>query len=174
MSEEKETKNQKEEEQISENNDPDDLNSLTYEELLAQVEKQKEETLRAVAELENFRKRSTNEISNALKYANSELLLSIIPLVTSLEKSIENSEESKKIDKEGILLILDSFEKTLENFNIVPIKPTGQEFDPEKHEAVSTVNNPGEKDNFVTNTLERGWTLNERVVKPALVVVNKK
>ena len=174
MSEEKETKNQKEEEQISENNDPDDLNSLTYEELLAKVEKQKEETLRAVAELENFRKRSTNEISNALKYANSELLLSIIPLVTSLEKSIENSEESKKIDKEGILLILDSFEKTLENFNIVPIKPTGQEFDPEKHEAVSTVNNPGEKDNFVTNTLERGWTLNERVVKPALVVVNKK
>ena len=174
MSEEKETKNQKEEEQISENNDPDDLNSLTYEELLEQVEKQKEETLRAVAELENFRKRSTNEISNALKYANSELLLSIIPLITSLEKSVENSEESKKIDKEGILLILDSFEKTLENFNIVPIKPTGQEFDPEKHEAVSTVNNPGEKDNFVTNTLERGWTLNERVVKPALVVVNKK
>ena len=102
MSEEKETKNQKEEEQISENNDPDDLNSLTYEELLEQVEKQKEETLRAVAELENFRKRSTNEISNALKYANSELLLSIIPLVTSLEKSIENSEDSKKIDKEGI------------------------------------------------------------------------
>lgn len=173
MSEEKETKKQQEEEQTSENNDPDDLNSLTYEELLEEVEKQKEEKLRAVAELENFRKRSTNEISNALKYANSELLLSIIPLITSLEKSIENSEDSKKIDKEGILLILDSFEKTLENFNIVPIKPTGQEFDPEKHEAVSTVNNPGEKDNFVTNTLERGWTLNERVVKPALVVVNK-
>ena len=152
----------------------EDLNNLTYEELLEQVDKQKEETLRAVAELENYRKRSANEITNALKYANSELLLSIVPLVTSLEKSIENSEDSEKIDKEGILLILDSFEKTLENFNIVPINPTGQEVDPEKHEAVSTVNNPGEKDNFVTNTLERGWTLNERVVKPALVVVNKK
>ena len=152
----------------------EDLNNLTYEELLEQVDKQKEETLRAVAELENYRKRSANEITNALKYANSELLLSIVPLVTSLEKSIGNSEDSEKIDKEGILLILDSFEKTLENFNIVPINPSGQEFDPEKHEAVSTVNNPGEKDNFVTNTLERGWTLNDRVVKPALVVVNKK
>ena len=100
--------------------------------------------------------------------------LSIIPLITSLEKSVEGSEDAEKIDKEGIMLILNSFEKTLENFNIVPINPSGQEFDPEKHEAVSTVNNPGEKDNFVTNTLERGWTLNERVVKPALVVVNKK
>ena len=173
----------KEEKELEENStqdeaqDPeskDDLNSLTYEELLEQVNKQKEETLRAVAELENYRKRSSNEITNALKYANSELLLSIIPLITSLEKSVEGSEDAEKIDKEGIMLILNSFEKTLENFNIVPINPSGQEFDPEKHEAVSTVNNPGEKDNFVTNTLERGWTLNERVVKPALVVVNKK
>ena len=178
-----EKEQKKEEEKLEEENvkdeaqdveEQEDLNNLTYEELLEQVDKQKEETLRAVAELENFRKRSSNEITNALKFANSELLLSIIPLITSLEKSVEGSEESEKIDKEGILLILNSFEKTLENFNIVPINPSGQEFDPEKHEPVSTVNNPGEKDNFVTNTLERGWTLNERVIKPALVVVNKK
>ncbi len=178
-----EKEQKKEEEKLEEENvkdeaqdveEQEDLNNLTYEELLEQVDKQKEETLRTVAELENFRKRSSNEITNALKFANSELLLSIIPLITSLEKSVEGSEESEKIDKEGILLILNSFEKTLENFNIVPINPSGQEFDPEKHEAVSTVNNPGEKDNFVRNTLERGWTLNERVVKPALVVVNKK
>ena len=71
------------------------------------------------------------------------------------------------------MLILNSFEKTLEDFNIVPINPTGKEFDPEKHEAVSTVNNQGEKDNIVIETLERGWELNERVVKPALVIVNK-
>ena len=151
-----------------------ELNNLTYEELLEEVDKKKEETLRAVAELENYRKRTSNELTNALKYANSELLLAIIPIITSLEKATTDLEDAEKIDKEGVLLILDSFEKTLENFNIVPINPSGQEFDPEKHEAVSTVNNPGEKDNFVTNTLERGWTLNERVVKPALVVVNKK
>ena len=151
-----------------------ELNNLTYEELLEEVDKKKEETLRAVAELENYRRRTSNELTNALKYANSELLLAIIPIITSLEKATTDSENAEKIDKEGVLLILDSFEKTLENFNIVPINPSGQEFDPEKHEAVSTVNNPGEKDNFVTNTLERGWTLNERVVKPALVVVNKK
>ena len=63
MSKEKEAKNQKEEDLTKESSDSDDLNNLTYEELLEQVEKQKEETLRAVAELENFRKRSTNELS---------------------------------------------------------------------------------------------------------------
>ena len=166
------SENSKSTENITEENK--DLNTLSYEELLQKVTDSEDEVLRSRAELENFKKRTSNEITNALKYANSELLSSLIPIITSIEKAIENSKEEKNIDKEGVLLILNSFEKTLEDFNIVPIKPTGEEFDPEKHEAVSTVNNPGEKDNFVTNTLERGWTLNERVVKPALVVVNKK
>ena len=162
------------EESQQDQQDDSDLNNLTYEELLEKVESLKEDSLRSVAELENFKRRTSNELSNALKYANTELLVSLVPIITSLDKAIENAADDKKIDKEGVLLILDSFVKALENFKIVPINPTGQEFDPEKHEAVSTVNNPGEKDNFVTNTLERGWTLNERVVKPALVVVNKK
>jgi molecular chaperone GrpE len=155
------------------NEENKDLNTLSYEELLQKVTDSEEEVLRSRAELENFKKRTSNEITNTLKYANSELLSSLIPVITSLEKAIENSKEEKNIDKEGILLILNSFEKTLEDFNIVPIKPTGKEFDPEKHEAVSTVNNQGEKDNIVIETLERGWKLNERVVKPALVIVNK-
>ena len=155
------------------NEENKDLNTFSYEQLLQQVTDSEEEVLRSRAELENFKKRTSNEITNTLKYANSELLSSLIPVITSLEKAIENSKEEKNIDKEGILLILNSFEKTLEDFNIVPIKPTGKEFDPEKHEAVSTVNNQGEKDNIVIETLERGWKLNERVVKPALVIVNK-
>tara|TARA_A100001015_G_scaffold43980_1_gene48318 strand:+ start:695 stop:1036 length:342 start_codon:yes stop_codon:yes gene_type:complete len=112
-------------------------------------------------------------LSNALKFANTEILSSLIPIVTSLEKALENSEEKEKIDRQGILLILNSFEKILENFNIVPINPSGEEFDPELHEAVSTVNEKGVKDNIVKSTLERGWKLNDRVVKPALVIVNK-
>ena len=151
-----------------------DLNNLTYEELLEKVESLKEDSLRSAAELENFKRRTSNELSNALKYANTELLVSLVPIITSLDKAIENAADDKKIDKEGVLLILDSFVKALENFKIVPINPTGQEFDPESHEAVSTVNEPGEKDNFIAKTLERGWSLNGRVVKPALVVVNKK
>tara|TARA_B100000963_G_scaffold237964_1_gene208062 strand:+ start:1563 stop:2078 length:516 start_codon:yes stop_codon:yes gene_type:complete len=156
-----------------ENNEESELNTLSYEEVLTQLEVAKEDSLRARAELENFKKRTSSELSNALKFANSELLSSLIPILTSLEKATENLEDDKQTDKEGILLILNSFEKTLENFNIVPIYPNGEEFDPEMHEAVSTVNDSGEKDNFVIKTLERGWKLNDRVVKPALVVVNK-
>ena len=162
-----------EESQEGQQNDSD-LNNLTYEELLEKVKSLKEDSLRSAAELENFKRRTSNELSNALKYANTELLVSLVPIITSLEKAIENTGDDKNIDKEGILLILDSFEKTLENFKIVPINPSGQEFNPELHEAVSTVNEPGEKDNFIAITLESGWSFNERVVKPALVVVNKK
>ena len=166
MSEEKKEKNSSAEKN-------ENLNTLTYEELAVKVETLKEESLRSRAELENFKKRSSIELSNALKFANTEILSSLIPIVTSLEKALENSEEKEKIDRQGILLILNSFEKILENFNIVPINPSGEEFDPELHEAVSTVNEKGVEDNIVKSTLERGWKLNDRVVKPALVIVNK-
>jgi molecular chaperone GrpE len=166
MSEEKKEKNSSAEKN-------ENLNTLTYEELAEKVETLKEESLRSRAELENFKKRSSIELSNALKFANTEILSSLIPIVTSLEKALENSEEKEKIDRQGILLILNSFEKILENFNIVPINPSGEEFDPELHEAVSTVNEKGVEDNIVKSTLERGWKLNDRVVKPALVIVNK-
>lgn len=172
-------KSEKPEEQIEEAKKVDkdeenqDLNTLSYEEVINQLEVLKEESLRSRAELENFKKRTSMELSNAVRYANSELLSSLIPILTSIEKALENSDEQKSTDKEGILLILNSFEKTLENFNIVPINANGEEFDPELHEAVSTVNESGVKDNFVVKTLERGWKLNERVVKPALVIVNK-
>ena len=169
MTKDKESK----EKEKNQNSEKSELNTLSYEEVLSQLEVAKEDSLRARAELENFKKRTSLELSNALKFANSELLSSLIPVLTSLEKATENLDDEKQTDKEGILLILNSFEKTLENFNIVPINPTGEEFDPEMHEAVSTVNESGEKDNFVIKTLERGWKLNERVVKPALVVVNK-
>ena len=161
------------EEEKNQNSEESELNTLSYEEVLSQLEAAKEDWLRARADLENFKKRTSSELSNALKFANSELLSSLIPVLTSLEKATENLDDEKQTDKEGILLILNSFEKTLENFNIVPINPNGEEFDPEMHEAVSTVNESGEKDNFVIKTLERGWKLNERVVKPAPVVVNK-
>ena len=174
MKEEEKTKDEsldQKEEQANDNSS--ELNTLTYEELQDKVDELKEESLRSRAELENFKKRVSAEVANTLKYANRELLNALIPIITSIEKAVENSEDQKNIDKEGVLLILNSFEKTLENFNIAPINPNGEEFNPEMHEAVSMVNESGENNNIVVKTLERGWLLNDRVIKPALVVVNK-
>ena len=88
-----------------------ELNTLTYEELQEKNEELQEEALRARAELENFKKRVSAEVTNTLKYANTELLNALIPIITSLEKAIDNTEDQKSIDKEGVLLILNSFEK---------------------------------------------------------------
>ena len=151
-----------------------DLNTLSYEELLQKVTDSQDEVLRGRAELENFKKRTSNEITNALKYANSELLSSLIPIITSLEKAIENSKKEKNIDKEGVLLILNSFEKTLEDFNIVPIKPTGEEFDPEKHEAISLIEDDSLETNTIIDVVQKGYTIMDRTLRPAKVVVSKK
>ena len=72
------------------------------------------------------------------------------------------------------MLILDSFEKTLENFNIVPINPSGQEFDPEKHEAISVVEDDKQDANTVIEVIQRGFTIQNRILRPAKVVVTKK
>ena len=85
--------------EVEEKGNPEELNNLTYEELLEKVDSLKEEALRSAAELENHKKRTANELVNALKYANSELLMSLIPIVTSLEKALENSQDEKKIDR---------------------------------------------------------------------------
>ena len=101
------------EEEKNQNSEESELNTLSYEEVLSQLEAAKEDSLRARAELENFKKRTSSELSNALKFANSELLSSLIPVLTSLEKATENLDDEKQTDKEGILLILNSFEKHL-------------------------------------------------------------
>ena len=92
-------KSEKPEEQIEEAKKVDkdeenqDLNTLSYEEVINQLEVLKEESLRSRAELENFKKRTSMELSNAVRYANSELLSSLIPILTSIEKALENSDE---------------------------------------------------------------------------------
>ena len=83
------------EEEKNQNSEESELNTLSYEEVLSQLEAAKEDSLRARAELENFKKRTSSELSNALKFANSELLSSLIPVLTSLEKATENLDDEK-------------------------------------------------------------------------------
>jgi len=133
-----------------------------------------EALLRSRAELDNALKRSVADIEKAHKYGVERLLNELLPVVDNLEHALKNfSGESSAEDKEGVELTLKSFESALDKFGIRPIYPINEQFDPVKHEAVMTSQDPEKENNEIENIFQRGWELHERVVRPARVSVIK-
>ena len=131
--------------------------------------------LRATAEIENIKKRSQKEVENAYKYSTESILQEIIPIYDSLSLSCSLSDE--KITKEqldqGNKLLLSMFQKIFEKNNIEEINPEGESFNPEFHQAISTIENNNEENDKITEVVQKGYLLNNRVIKPALVIVIK-
>ena len=131
--------------------------------------------LRATAEIENIKKRSQKEVENAYKYSTESILQEIIPIYDSLSLSCNLSDE--KITKEqldqGNKLLLSMFQKIFEKNNIEEINPQGESFNPELHQAISTIENNNEENDKITEVVQKGYLLNNRVIKPALVIVIK-
>ena len=145
--------------------------TLNVEEKIKDLE---EALLRSRAELDNAFKRNTADIEKAHKYGVERLLQELLPVVDNLEHALNNfSEDSTKEDKEGVELTLKSFESALDKFGISPIYPINEQFDPVKHEAVMTSQDPKKENNEIENIFQRGWELHERVVRPARVSVIK-
>jgi molecular chaperone GrpE len=133
-----------------------------------------EALLRSRAELDNAFKRNTADIEKAHKYGVERLLNELLPVVDNLEHALNNfSKDSTKEDKEGVELTLKSFEAALDKFGIRPIYPLNEHFDPIKHEAVMTSQDPEKENNEIENIFQRGWELHDRVVRPARVSVIK-
>ena len=158
-------------------NVPDDEQNIgnpTYEELLDKKDELEESLLRANADLDNAFKRSLIEVEKAHKYGTERLLTELLPIIDNLEHALDNiSKNSTNEDKEGIELTLKSFESTLDKFGMIPIYPVDEEFNPEKHEAVSMEKDKSKKDGFIGNVFQRGWELHKRVIRPARVTVIK-
>ena len=131
--------------------------------------------LRATAEIENIKKRSQKEVENAYKYSTESILQEIIPIYDSLSLSCSLSD--KKITKEqldeGNKLLLSMFQKIFEKNNIEEINPLGESFNPQFHQAISTIENKNEEDDKITEVVQKGYLLSNRVIKPALVMVIK-
>ena len=131
--------------------------------------------LRATAEIENIKKRSQKEVENAYKYSTESILQEIIPIYDSLSLSCNLSDE--KITKEqldqGNKLLLSMFQKIFEKNNIEEINPQGESFNPEFHQSIITIENNNEKNDKITEVVQKGYLLNNRVIKPALVIVVK-
>ena len=152
----------------------DDLGSPTYEELVDINEELEKSVLRANADLDNALKRTVNEVEKAHKYGVEKLLNELLPVIDNLEHALEKlSDSASSDDKEGIELTLKSFEKALDKFGMRPIYPEGENFDPEKHEAISMEQDAKKADGSIGNIFQRGWELHSRVLRPARVTVIK-
>ena len=139
-----------------------------------EIEALKDQLLRTVAESENVRRRASRDVENAHKYANEKLLEELLPVLDSLEKALELPDQSDdaKAVLEGIEISLRMFRETLERGGVLIVDPLGEPFDPSKHEALAMVPNEEVEPNSVIEVVQKGYLLNERVVRAARVVVS--
>lgn len=146
--------------------------------LKAQVEALKEQVLRSQAEMQNVRRRSEMDVEKAHKFALEKFVRELIPVVDSLEKAIESAASGESGDllatiREGVEMTLNMFVSSLRKFNVEQVDPLGAPFDPQVHEAMSMVSAPGAEPNTVVAVMQKGYLLNERLVRPAMVVIAK-
>jgi len=159
--------------------DLDDLDIEPHEQeiqdLKSQVEEHLDKALRAQAELDNLRKRSHRDIENAHKFALDRFMKELLPVIDSIELGISATDSAQDIEslKEGMDLTLKKFIDTLEKFGISVVEPMDEKFNPEQHEAVSMQEIEGVESGTVVTVLQKGYELNGRLVRPAMVVVAK-
>lgn len=145
--------------------------------LKGKVEEYQEQMLRVQAEMQNVRRRAEIDVEKAHKFALEKFVKELLPVADSLEKAVEsteNTEDSGELVgsiREGMEMTLNLFLKSLEKFNVQQINPEGEPFDPQQHEAMSMVPAPDAEPNSVVSVVQKGYLLNERVVRPAMVVV---
>lgn len=144
------------------------------EQLLEQVAKANDQVLRVQAEMQNVRRRAERDVESAHKFALDKFAADLVPIVDNLERAlaaIDSADEGQKAVAEGLELTLKSFMDVLARYKIEVIDPAGQPFDAELHQAVSMVPNPDLEPNTVMDVFQKGYTLNGRLVRPAMVVV---
>ncbi len=131
--------------------------------------------MRAVAEFENYKKRSIQERSKFQKYRNEELLRDMLPVMDNLERAIAASDaKSAGPLLDGVKMTANMFKDVLSRFGVKAIESVGGPFNPEFQEAIATLNDPGRDTNSVIEELEKGYMYQDRLLRPAKVVVSTK
>ncbi len=156
---------------------------LTHEELrkkLAETDEKATQSwdrlLRLQADMDNQQRRAERDVANAHKYALEKFVLELLPIVDGLERALaahesEDSGTGSLLD--GVQMTLKMLYAAFEKFGIQQVDPQGQVFNPELHQAVSTQADPAAKSGTVLAVLQKGYLLNNRLIRPALVVVAK-
>lgn len=141
-----------------------------------ELEEAKDRHLRLAAEFDNFRRRTLKERHELLTYSNESLIKELLPTVDNLERALEhaqNTEEGDDVEKflEGVELTYRSLMRVLEQAGLKRVESENASFDPELHQAIRQVSAEGREPGAIVETLQRGYRLKDRLIRPALVVV---
>ena len=150
---------------------------LIQEAVAAALAEQQDSVLRSQAEVQNMRRRCEQDIERAHKFALEKFSSDLLPVMDNLERALQavpNAEdESVSALYEGVELTLKGFLETLTKYSLEQLDPEGEPFDPQQHEAMSMVENDDVEPNTVLTVVQKGYVLNGRVIRPAMVMVSK-
>ena len=130
--------------------------------------------LRERADLENARKRHQRDREEAIRFANDRLLREMIPVLDNLERAVGHAEQGDDDSQgllEGVNMTINQFRKVLEDFGVKPINALGEDFDPNLHQAMGQVETTDQAPNTVISEFQKGYLLNDRLLRPSLVMV---
>ena len=139
-----------------------------------ELAEQKDSFVRLQAETDNFRKRLSREKEEFLQYANERLFKELIPIFDNFERALEDPSNDTKSLKEGLEMILKQFSAFLGKEKVEPIKAIGEKFDPMVHEALTSEESNDHEENTIISEFVKGYTINNRVLRPSQVVISKK
>ncbi|MES2603799.1 MAG: nucleotide exchange factor GrpE [Pseudomonadota bacterium] len=155
----------------------DELANRINEAVNAALTEQRESVLRAQAEVQNMRRRCDADVEKAHKFALEKFSNELLPVLDNLERALgavpDAQKEQVKALYEGVELTMKGFLESLAKFNIKPVNPHGEPFDPQYHQAIAQVPNPAVAPNTVIEVMQKGYTLHGRVLRAAMVVVSK-
>jgi|YelNatPaOPRAMG01_1025707.scaffolds.fasta_scaffold08869_3 molecular chaperone GrpE len=150
-----------------------DLNKQISE-LQKQVELEHDHYIRTMADFQNFRRRNEERNREAISFANSEILRSLLPIVDNFERAIASSEKNQQAFEalsNGVTLIMRQMQDFLSKNGVEPIESVGKVFDPNLHEAIVRVEDDEHAENTILDEIQKGYTIKGRVLRPAQVRV---
>ena len=144
--------------------------------LEAELQEWKNSYTRKLAEFQNFTKRKENEVAEMRKYASEGIIVKLLDNIDNLERAVDASKESQNFDSlvEGVNMILNNLKHLLTEEGVEEIEAAGKEYNPYEHKAMITENKEELDDNVVVQVFQKGYKMKGKVVRPAMVTVNKK
>ncbi|NOX20074.1 MAG: nucleotide exchange factor GrpE [Nitrospirae bacterium] len=145
-------------------------------ELRKELEEYKDKYIRLYAEFENYKKRVQKDRTELIKYGSEPLMIELLTVLDNLEMAISHANEQSSIESllQGVEITLKEFKKILNKFGVKEIEALGKPFDPEYHHAMAQVERADVEDKTVVEEYRKGYTYNDKVIRPSLVAVSKK